>query len=166
MKHTKVLVAILVIPWLAGASTRGDANPANPAWEKLKTLVGSWQGMEGGKTAVSVTYKLVSNGTSLMESLTTEHESMITMYHPDGDTILATHYCAVGNQPRLRAKATADLKSLDFQFVDVTNNQSPKMEVMNRLVVTFQDADHFQEQWTARADGKDMTMVMAYTRAK
>jgi hypothetical protein len=113
-----------------------------------------------------VTYTLVSNGTSLMETMTTEHESMITMYHPDGDTILGTHYCAAGNQPRIRAKAAADPKSLDFQFVDVTNNQSPKMELMNRLVVTFQDADHFQEQWTARAGGKDMTSVFAYTRTK
>jgi hypothetical protein len=148
MKHTKVLVAILVIAWLAAASAGGDANPANPAWEKMKTLVGSWQGMMGGTTPVSVTYTLVSNGTSLMESLTAEHLSMITMFNPDGDTILATHYCAAGNQPRLRAKTTTDPKSLDFQFVDVTNNQSPKMEVMNRLLVTFQDADHFQQQWT------------------
>jgi hypothetical protein len=92
---------------------------------------------------------------------------MVTMYTPDGATILATHYCSAGNQPRIRAKASADGKSLDFQFVDVSNVAGSTGEVMQRLVVTFVDADHFQQQWTSRGkDGKEQTSVFKYTRAK
>ena len=31
------------------------------------------------------------------------HAEMITMYHPDGDGLALTHYCMLGNQPRMKA---------------------------------------------------------------
>ena len=49
--------------------------------------------------------------------------SMISMYHPDGDKILMTHYCAVGNQPRMRGTGT----------------------------MTFTDPDHMIHEWRWRA---------------
>jgi hypothetical protein len=149
---------------LATPLAAADAAKPNPGWEKMKSFVGSWKGMEGDMP-VSVTYTLVSNGTSLMESLTAEHDTnMVTMYSPDADTILATHYCAAGNQPRLRAKAAGDSRSLDFQFVDASNVQGSSGEVMRRLVVTFQGSDHFQQAWTASANGKEHTSDVVYTR--
>jgi hypothetical protein len=150
----------------AGASPFAAAETkANPAWERMKTLVGAWQGREGDQP-VSVTYTLVSNGTSLMESLTGAHDTnMVTMYAPDGDAVVATHYCAIGNQPRMRAAASGDpaAKRVDFQFVDATNVKDGEI-VMRRLVVTFQDADHFQQTWTSRSEGKDQTSEFVYTR--
>jgi hypothetical protein len=139
----------------------------NPGWEQMKSLVGTWEGHEGNRP-VSVTYTLVSNGTSLMESLNGAHDmNMITMYAPDGDAVVATHYCAAGNQPRMRAAASGDPrpKSVDFQFVDATNVTSDET-VMRRLVVTFQDANHFQQAWTARTGGKDQTSDFVYTRKR
>jgi hypothetical protein len=155
------LFAMVLAAALLGASGSGSD------WEKMKSLVGAWQGTAEGRP-VSVTYALVSNGTALMETLDGGHDaSMITMYTPDGATILAAHYCSAGNQPRMRAKASADGKSLDFQFVDVSNVAGSTGEVMQRLVVTFVNADHFQQQWTSRGkDGKDLTSVFAYTRRK
>ena len=36
---------------------------------------------------------------------------------------------------------------------------------MRRLVVTFVDADHFNQQWTSRdKDGKEQTSVFRFTR--
>ena len=158
--------AAVVIAAIAAAPARGGEK-ASPAWDKMKSLAGAWQGTMEGRP-VSVTYTLVSNGTSLMESLTGEHDvNMITMYHPDGDSLLATHYCAAGNQPRMRARAlSADGRKLDFQFVDATNVAGPSGEVMNRLVVTFQDSDHFTQSWTSRAGGKDHTSDFVYTRKR
>jgi len=166
MKTTKSLAAGLAA--LALASTLPAAGGAsNPAWEKLKTLVGTWQGTADGKP-VSVTYALVSNGTALMENLTGEHDTqMVTMYSPDGGTVLATHYCAAGNQPRMRAQATAAaVQSLDFQFVDATNVSGSTGEVMRRLVVTFQGPDQFTQGWTSSAGGKEQTTDFVYTRKK
>jgi hypothetical protein len=157
------VLAASIAPVRASASSAGSANPA---WDKLKSLVGTWQGTAEGRP-VSVTYTLVSNGTSLMESLTGDHDTnMITMYAPDGGSILATHYCAAGNQPRMRAKAPAgDVKSLDFQFVDATNTAAAP-ELMKRLVVTFQDPNHFTQSWTSSTEGKEQTTDFVYTRKK
>lgn len=164
MRISRIALAFVSIAALAAAATGDDAK-SNPAWEKMKSLVGTWQGHEGD-APVSVTYTLVSNGTSLMESLNAEHDTnMVTMYAPDGETILATHYCAMGNQPRMRATPSGDGRTLDFQFVDVTNARGAQPE-MRRLVVTFQDADHFQQAWTARIDGKDQANDFVYIRKR
>ena len=102
-----------------------------------------------------------------MENLNGGHDAdMITMYTPEGATLLATHYCSAGNQPRMRATAAADGKSIDFQFVDVANEKGTSV-VMRRLVVTFVDADHFNQQWTSRdKNGKEQTSVFRFTRSK
>ena len=149
---------------LLSAGVAGAGSPASNDWEKLKSLIGSWQGTNEGR-AVSATYTLVSNGTALMETLNGGHDAdMVTMYTSDGAVLLATHYCSAGNQPRMRAKASADGKSIDFQFVDASNVEDAS-EVMQRLVVTLIDASHFNQQWTSRGkDGKDHTSVFQFTR--
>jgi hypothetical protein len=149
---------------LVAGSMASGAPPAPADWEKLKSLVGSWQGTNEGRP-VSATYALVSNGTALMENLNGGHDAeMITMYTPDGAALLATHYCSAGNQPRMRAKASADGKVIDFQFLDASNVKDSS-EVMQRLVVTFVDANHFDQRWTSRGkDGKDHTSLFQFTR--
>jgi len=158
MRSSRILAAALAVS-LLGASM------PTPGWDRMKSLVGAWRGTAEGQS-ISVTYALVSNGTALMETLDGGHDAtMVTMYTPDGATILATHYCAAGNQPRMRATGSADGKSLDFEFVDVTNVAGSTGEVMRRLVVTFVDAGHFEQQWTSRgADGREHTSVFEYTR--
>jgi hypothetical protein len=162
----KTRIAIISAFTVLAAAIASASDPANPAWDKMKSLVGTWQGTADGRP-VSVTYTLVSNGTSLMESLTGDHDTnMITMYAPDGASILATHYCAAGNQPRMRAKAlSGDVKSLDFQFVDATNTGASP-EVMKRLVVTFQDPAHFTQSWTSNTAGEEQTTDFVYARTK
>ena len=149
---------------LALAAASLGAGEANSSWDAMKELVGDWSGTAEGRP-VSVTYRLVSNGTALMETLDGGHDAnMITMYTRDGATILATHYCAAGNQPRMRADASRAGKSLDFQFVDASNVNDAS-EVMQRLVVTFVDAKHFDQQWTSKGkDGKEQTSLFQYTR--
>ena len=146
---------------VAAGAARGDSSAG---WEMLKSLAGSWQGTNEGRP-VSVTYTLVSSGTALMENLSGGHEAdMVTMYTPDGAALLATHYCAADNQPRMRATASADGKSLDFRFLDASNVKDSS-EVMQRLVVTFVDARHLDQQWTSRGkDGKEHTSLFRYTR--
>jgi hypothetical protein len=169
MKPTRTL-SILFTALLVLATAAVPAAPAtHPAWEKMKSLAGEWSGTmshEGQEMPVSVSYALVSSGTSLMERLTTPDGSdMVTMYHPDGSRIMMTHYCSGGNQPRMRTE-TSSADSIAFDFVDATNLASPKAEHMRKLVVKFQDADHFTQEWTHRKDGKDETGVFKYARKK
>ena len=101
-----------------------------------------------------------------METLDGDHDTKHDHdVPPDGASILATHYCAAGNQPRMRATGSPDGRSLAFEFVDVSGEAG--REVMRGLVVTFVDADHFAQAWTSRAaDGKEHSSVFAYTRVK
>lgn len=148
------------------ASGKKPDGTSNPAWESLKTLQGEWDGLYDGKIAMKASYRLVSGGTVLMETLVSpDHSDMITMYHPDGARLVMTHYCSENNQPRLRAPST-DPKRIAFRYVDATNLSSPDAPRMSGLVVTLKDADHFSQDWTHSAGGKDMTSTFAYTRKK
>jgi hypothetical protein len=61
---------------------------------------------------------------------------------------------------------TSSADSIAFDFVDATNLASPKTEHMRKLVVKFQDADHFTQEWTHRKDGKEETGIFKYARKK
>jgi hypothetical protein len=162
MELTRKVGALVLALYAAAPASGAGATPAE--WSRMKSLVGAWKGTAEGKP-VSVTYALVSNGTALMETLDGDHDmTMITMYAPDGASLLATHYCAAGNQPRMRATGSPDGRSLAFEFVDVSGQGT---EVMRRLVVTFVDADHFRQTWTSRAaDGQEHSSVFDYTRVR
>jgi hypothetical protein len=162
------LAALLVVAVAAPA-----APGTNPAWEKMKSIVGEWEGtMTHGdemKVPVKVSYSMVSGGTSLMERMNAPDDShdMVTMYYPDGSRIMMTHYCSEGNQPRMRAQAaTGEPKSLAFDFVDATGLASPQAEHMRKLVVRFDDADHFTQEWTHRKAGKEKTGLFRSSRKK
>ena len=141
------------------AATLGAAPPqpvkGAEAMEKMKGLVGVWEGNDGDGNMITLSYRLVSNGTTLMETLdnSQEKESMITMYHLDGGKLMMTHYCSMGNQPRMRLM-TMTPTSLTFSFFDGTNLASKDDPHMHRLAITWVDKDHINEEWTMRS-GKD-----------
>lgn len=138
------------------------------AFEKLKSLVGKWQGkLEDGSTA-KLSYELTSGGSVLVETMAPSKEhTMVTMYHQNGDNLMATHYCAAGNQPRMQASpGTGELKKLDFKFVDATNLAKTSPSFMKNLVVTFEDNNHFTQQWTWSQDGKETSSLFKFERKK
>jgi len=161
------LVAVLVLGALASA-VLADQTAVNPAWEKMKTLVGDWEGTAEGHPA-KVSYRLVSSGTALQENLSTaDGGEMVSMYHPDGARLVMTHYCPENNQPRMRAAGlSADGKRVEFQFVDATNLASPDAPHMVGLMLVFQDADHLTQRWTHQlAPGNAQTGDFQFTRKK
>jgi len=173
MRCRRSIVAALAFLALAAGLRAAEPAGTNPAWSRLQTLVGDWKGTNAGNDAegmgeVLISYKLVSNGTSLMETMQSGHDTnMITIYHPDGSRIMATHYCAIGNQPRMVASGlSANGRTLAFAFLDAANVTDPDGELMRSLVVTFQDPDHFSQAWTSRAKGKDQIGTFTYTRVK
>jgi len=137
-------------------------------FEKMKSLVGEWKGTSMDKKPVTVAYTLVSDNSALMEKLAISGESeMVTMYYPDGDSLMMTHYCSAHNQPRMRSlTASTETKRITFEFVDVTNLSSPDAGHMKKLVVTFADGDHFTQEWTWTQKGKEKTEVIDFERMK
>lgn len=165
----------------AAKSAEKAATPSSAtlsAFEKLKTLVGEWEARDGvsyGGKPIRISYKIVSQGSGVMETYTqvgVDIIEMVTVYHLDGDKLVAAHFCAVNNQVRLRAEPPVEgAKELRFSFVDASNLSVSNKEVMNNLVITFQDKDHFTQAWTWRmtnAKGKtsDDKAVYNFVRRK
>lgn len=166
--YTLVAIAALSATTLLAGNPPGSGK-GEARLEKLKSLVGEWQGKDEKGNQITLSYKLVSDGKTLMESMGMgEHkESMVTIYHLNGDQLMLTHYCSAGNQPRMRVKEAKDEHTLAFSFIDATNLTSPEDAHMRSVVFTFQDNDHFTQEWTMRSKGKDAPpMEFAFERVK
>jgi hypothetical protein len=131
-------------------------------FDRLKALEGQWEATTPeGKTRII--YQVISNGTALLETIVSEN--MVSVYHPDGNAILMTHYCAAGNQPRMRAQAVSS-DSIAFQYVDAANLKSSSDGHMYRLVIKFKDANHVTQVWTWKEAGKETTSEFQLVRVK
>jgi hypothetical protein len=172
MKPLRVLVCSLALAaLLGGAAHAGESRtPVRPnaGFDLMKDLVGTWESKsEDG--VVSIRYEIISEGTALMETMSYPggKAAMVTIYHPDGDELLMTHYCGANNQPRMRcSKPAPDGKSLVFQFVDCSNLPTPGTGHMHGLVITLVDADHLKQAWTWMQDGKSTTETYQAERKK
>ena len=140
----------------------------NAGFEKLKPLVGDWQGKANDGKPDKISYALVSGGSALLETIRAKSEpGMVTVYYPDGDRLMMTHYCSLHNQPRMRADTPpAENGKLVFNFVDATNMPSPDAMHLHKLVVTFVDKDHFVQEWTWKGEKKEGTEVIRMERMK
>lgn len=140
---------------------RPDPAISKAQFERIKSLAGEWTGTSSGEHAaegVTVRYRITGNGSAVEETLFAgAPEEMVSMYHLDGPRLMMTHYCALGNQPRLIA--VSDSKGggagpIHFEFHDATNLTSPNDDHMHRMEMTIQDHDHFTSSWTPFEDGK------------
>ena len=144
---------------LQSASTkRSDAEVAQARFERLKSLAGEWTGpgpeeMHGAP--MEVRYRVTAAGNAVEETLMpgSDHE-MVTMYHLDGGKLMLTHYCAVGNQPRMVAAADGNLETIHFEFAGASNLASPNAGHMHEMVMTMEGKDRLKTRWTYYEDGK------------
>lgn len=135
------------------------------AFEQLKTLVGEWEGTNISGP-VKITYTLVSGGSALMERLQSANEpEMITMYSPDGDHIVVTHYCSMGNQPQMATDAMiGKAQKYSFTLVRVTGMKTPDEGHMVGLVLTLYDKDHLTQEWKYQDKGKTSAELFQFKR--
>jgi hypothetical protein len=128
--------------------------PQTAEWKKLTSLVGQWEGsMEEGGTQMPATVevRMTGDGSAIMHIMGKDSPyEMVTMIHLDGKRLLATHYCAAHNQPRMAMVPAKAPNQIAFQFVDGTNI-GPGEGYMKGVVFTFIDADHHEEAWTHSA---------------
>ena len=168
MRTGRLLVAAALIAGMGLAQQGNQPAPSRAAFDKLKSLVGEWEGKanHNGKEMSSTTsFRLVSDGSALMSLLNSGiPEEMVTMFHMDGADLLATHYCAVHNQPRLRFVATSDPSVVAFEFKDATNLASPDAPHMVGLKITLVDGNHHWEDWTFLANGETRTTRFEFHR--
>ena len=123
---------------------------ANQAFDALKKLDGEWQGTTESNDgpAAKVTYHVTANGSVVMETLFpgTRHE-MISMYHLDGEKLVITHYCAMGNQPRMQL-SSATPSELKFKFTGGSNLDAKKDVHIHSGRILLLNPDRMESEWT------------------
>jgi len=125
MRSLQILLTLLLT--LTGLPSVSVAEPqleAMAAFERLKSLAGSWQGEvdfgaeEGGMMTIHHDFEVSANGSIVMETMNPGSEQeMINVYHLDGVELVLTHYCSAGNQPTMkldRSRSTANELAFDF----------------------------------------------------
>jgi hypothetical protein len=133
------------------------ASPAQAAFEKLKALAGVWKAVGSD---YKITFEVASAGSIVIE----REGDMVSVYHLDGDTLMMTHYCDLGNQPRLRATNFTSSNALTFDFVDITNLKVGQGHI-DGLTTQWLDNGNIKEIWTSKnADGSPDSITFELAR--
>ncbi len=165
--------ALMISPLVASAGEgHHAAAPASSGFERFKELAGEWVSKSGkpghGMGQMRTVFKVTSGGSAVAETMAvgTNHE-MINMIHPDGDDIVLTHYCAIGNQPEMKAPDKVEGKDVAFKFVRCGNMKSANDMHMHSVTYTFVDKDTLRTKWTNYDNGKPAgDVVFEYQRKK
>ena len=116
------LPIVLVCACSAREADRSKDSPAaTAAWSALQQrLPGSWIATTGDAT-VPVSFRVLSRESVILETFGRPGRETVTTYHLDGTGLVATHYCAQGNQPRLRMQS-GDAQHPQLAMVDATGH--------------------------------------------
>jgi hypothetical protein len=159
-----MIAKIVLFLTLLTLTTVQGADHAGPraVFKQLQTLVGEWEGKTEAGRALKVSYRLTANNTVLIETWTLgpQRESL-TLYHMDNDSLIATHYCPVGNQPRLRLKEDGSASVFIFEFVSATNLPKPEAAHQHRFEM---EPDSFARSETYLENGKGEPERIVYSR--
>ena len=145
-----MILAVALVGPSASADHTDHAKPtSNAAFEKLKSLAGTWSAntvtRDGELTTVE--YRVTAGGSVVMETMFAgQPHEMINMYAVDGHSLTATHYCSGQNQPVLKLnaeKSTAD--ELVFDFVRVTGANTKSY--INGVQLKFSKDGKVEEVW-------------------
>jgi hypothetical protein len=151
--RASALLAVAMLLAASGAVAEGDA-----IFERLKRLEGQWVGVNAQgqpNQHVMAVFKVIAAGHSVQETMFPgTREEMVNMYYRNGDAVEMVHYCAAGNQPRLRLVPGKDASVVEFQFLDVTNLRSPADEHMHDGKFLWLDDNHLKTEWHAYKGGK------------
>lgn len=167
MKHRQrplIIAALALLILSVTASTKTAANnpePARAAFDRFKRLEGQWIGESTKGWKETISYKVIAGGTVVVGTSFDAHpnETMMSMFHLDGDRLMLTHYCVAKNQPRLVATSfEEDGRKITFTFLDATNLPSRDRGHMDKAVFRFIDDDHVTSRWTWYQDGKESWM--------
>ncbi|MBU6412848.1 MAG: hypothetical protein KGS45_05195 [Planctomycetes bacterium] len=127
--------------------------------DKVAALEGTWVNVQSNGQPVpadqqgTITFSKSSNGSAVREVMFpgSQHE-MTNMYHMDGQDLVVTHYCAMGNQPRMRC-VQPGASELAFGFDSATNVRSSEEECMGELTLRFIDANTIEQIWNSNKGG-------------
>lgn len=120
----RILFIILMTCSFGFVSLNATAQ-ATDVFNQMKSLVGTWVKTDAPDSNFSVAFELTANDSVLIETwLRGDKKHSLTLYHLNGNELIATHYCPQGNQPRLQMSKDSKPNHVEFSYLDATNLNS------------------------------------------
>ena len=166
------MIGSIVLALSVAAAVEHHAADASEALGRLRQLQGSWRGtyswtgVRADKGEMKATYHVTGNGSALIEDLIMNEQPVMTSaYHVDKNDLRMTHYCAAGNQPRLKA-SSIDLGAnvFRFEFVDITNLATADSPHVYGFTIRLVDPNHIQLEFAFQGHGKKSIEHIELTR--
>jgi hypothetical protein len=135
-----------------------ETTPAQKGLERLKKLAGTWvEADKNGKPTDKIfsVIKVTAAGSAVQETIFPDQPmEMVSIYHLDKGDLVMTHYCALGNQPKVKADLNSPANQIKWVFAGGTNFDPAKDMHMHGGTLTFIDDDHIQFEGEAWENGK------------
>jgi hypothetical protein len=155
------------------SQTKLPAPQTNAALEKMKKLTGTWlvADKDGKPTdQIASVIKVTAGGSAVHETLFPgQPQEMVSVYTVDGSDLIMTHYCVLGNQPRMKADPKSPVNQIVFHFVGGTNLDPKKDKHMHEATLTIVDDDRLEVNgigWENGGPAKDMCCGLKLVRKK
>src|SRR5262245_40092368 len=147
--------------------------PTNVNMEKIKKLAGTWlvADKDGKPTdQVASIIKVTAGGSAVHETIFPgQPMEMISVYTVDGPDLVMTHYCVLGNQPRMKADPKSPANQIVWRFAGGTNLDPQKDKHMHEATLTIVDDDRLEINgvgWENGGPAKEMCCGLKLVRKK
>lgn len=157
LRHALCLSVFLVSLPFTAASSHGDTQtlPAQ-AFDLLLSFEGDWIDVDGSlgmQDDVAVSYRVTANRSTVIESIFVgQPYEMVTVFHRDQDYIALTHYCSLGNQPRMQSVAL-EPKQLEFSLSGGSGFDPAQDRYMHSRIMGAVSADELYGEWQEHING-------------
>lgn len=118
----------------------------------ISELLGDWDLTdEEGTRHHAATFAMTAGGSAVRETMFPgEAHEMTNLYHMDGGDLVITHYCTVGNQPRMvasKAVETDDGTVFHFELESVSNLRESHDHYMGDMTLTIHKSGGLRQDW-------------------
>lgn len=163
--HNDVIQRV-VIESVAPAPEKVVAFSERSAFNRMKQLVGRWEGLgenvlKEKSNKIVVVYEVTAGGNAVMERIfPSTSQEMITMYYEQKGQLALTHYCLIGTRSTMVLKPAVisenSRKNDVYEFNLIENDDlDPTVDThMNSLKITFIDENHMNQSWEMFEAGK------------
>jgi len=155
---TSSAILVALFSAVLTAYAQGTAStPDKTRFGQFKALEGEWTTTTGEKKkeTMKVVYHVTSAGSAVTETIGPgTGEEMITIITKDGNDLALTHYCAMGNQPHMKAASSGEGNAVAFKFTGAGNLPSESDMHMHNVTCTFVDKNTLKSEWTMFSKGK------------
>lgn len=151
-----LVLSFFLLPPVSAEPVAAGAAAGSEALKKVKALEGSWQGLAettGSFQDVRAEYKIISNGSAVMETLFAgTPEETVSIYYDGEKALYVTHYSSHGSRPVLKFNAEGEM--IRFEFIESAGIDPAKDFHLNSLEMTFVRPDAMIQERSYHRNGE------------